>query len=71
MNTDDARVGPLSATLNEVSQGFVSVAPCGGNANNPGGVTCPIFNDTNHVVVVTRNTAAAAADATFYLSIGG
>jgi hypothetical protein len=62
---------PLSATLNLVSAGFVSVAPCGGSANNPGGFNCPVFNDTNHVIVLTRNTAAALTDSTFYLSIGG
>ena len=62
---------PLSATLNLASAGFVSVAPCGGSANNPGGFNCPVFNDANHVIVLTRNTAAAATDSTFYLSIGG
>ena len=62
---------PLSATFNVASAGFVSVAPCGGNANNPGGVNCPLFNDNNHIVVVTRNTAAAPVDSTFYVSIGG
>jgi hypothetical protein len=30
-----------------------------------------VFNDTHQAVVVTRNTAAARVDATFYLSIGG
>lgn len=62
---------PLSATFNLASVGFVSIAPCGGTANNPGGFNCPVFNDDNHVIVVTRNTAAALTDSTFYLSIGG
>ncbi len=35
------------------------------------GFNGPVFNDTNHVLVVTLNTAAAPADFTFYLSIGG
>jgi hypothetical protein len=62
---------PLSATFNLASAGFISVAPCGGSANNPGGVNCPVFNDTSHVIVITRNTAAALTDSTFYISIGG
>jgi hypothetical protein len=64
---------PLSATPN-LSGGVaqVDVAPCGGNANNPGGVNCPVFNDNNHVEVRTLNSAGnAAQDATFYVSIGG
>jgi hypothetical protein len=63
---------PLSATLNFASPGFVTVAPCGGTANNPGGINCPAaFNDNDHVIVETRNTAAAFTDSTFYVSIGG
>jgi Pentapeptide repeats (8 copies) len=62
---------PLSATFNFPSAGFASVARCGGTANNPGGANCPVFNDKSHVVVVTRSTAAAAADSSFYISIGG
>ena len=62
---------PLGATLNFPSSGSVAAAPCGGSANNPGGTNCPLFNDNNHVIVRTLNTAGAAADATFYLSIGG
>lgn len=62
---------PLSATFNFPQAGFISVAPCGGTANNPGGFPCPVFNDTNHVIVRTLNTTGAAADSTFYVSIGG
>jgi hypothetical protein len=62
---------PLGATFNFPSVGFVNVAPCGGTANNPGGVNCPIFNDNNHLLVETRNTAATFTDSSFYLSIGG
>jgi len=63
---------PLSATISLASGfGFASVAPCGGNANNPGGINCPVFNDNNHVQVRTLDTAAAAADRTFYVTIGG
>jgi hypothetical protein len=64
---------PLTATIN-LSGGFgqVDVAPCGGNANNPGGVNCPQFNDNSHVEVRTINaTGTAVADLTFYLTIGG
>jgi hypothetical protein len=64
---------PLTATIS-LSGGFaqVDVAPCGGNANNPGGINCPLFNDNHHVEVRTINAAGtAAADATFYLVIGG
>jgi hypothetical protein len=64
---------PLSATVN-LSGGAaqVYVAPCGGNANNPGGINCPVFNDNNHVEARTLNAAGTAAqDATFYVSIGG
>jgi hypothetical protein len=62
---------PLSATFNFLSAGFISVAPCGGSANNPGGINCPLFNNTDHVIVRTLNTAAAPVDSTFYVSIGG
>lgn len=62
---------PLSVTLNGTF-GFANAQPCGGNANNPGGVNCTLFNDTNHILVQTINPAAAAfIDATFYVSIGG
>jgi hypothetical protein len=64
---------PLTATI-DTSGGFaqVNVAPCGGTANNPGGVNCPVINDTNHVLVRTINIAGSAfVDATFYLVIGG
>jgi hypothetical protein len=64
---------PLSATPS-LSGNFaqVDVAPCGGTANNPGGVNCPVFNDNNHVEVRTLNSAGnAAQDATFYVSVGG
>ena len=42
---------PLSATFNFPFFGFIDAAPCGGTANNPGGVNCPLFNDSNHVEV--------------------
>jgi hypothetical protein len=64
---------PLSATVN-LTGGFgqVNVAPCGGTANNPGGVNCPVFNDNNHVEAETANAAGTAlADRTFYISVGG
>lgn len=62
---------PLSATLNVAGgAGFIRVAPCGGTANNPGGVNCAGVNDNNHVLVVTQATNAAAADRTFYLVVG-
>jgi hypothetical protein len=63
---------PLTATINlSTGAGFASVAPCGGNANNPGGVNCPVFNDNNHVLVRTLATNGAAADLAFYLVISG
>jgi hypothetical protein len=62
---------PLSATFNFPFVGSVTVAPCGGSANNPGGTTCALFNDTNHVIVRTLNLGGAPTDSTFYLSIGG
>jgi hypothetical protein len=63
---------PLTATINlSTGAGFASVAPCGGNANNPGGVNCPVFNDNNHVLVRTFATNGAAADLAFYLVISG
>ena len=46
-------------------------APCGGTANNPGGVNCPQFNDNNHVEVRTFNNANTSTDSTFYVVIGG
>lgn len=62
---------PLNATLNiGGGPGFVDVAPCGGSANNPGGVNCGAINDTTQVLVRTLSTAGAAADRTFYLVIG-
>ena len=62
---------PLSATINlGGGPGFVSAAPCGGNANNPGGVNCGGVNDNNHILVATQATNAAAADRTFYLEVG-
>jgi hypothetical protein len=62
---------PLAATINVGgAAGFVSAAPCGGNANNPGGVNCGGVNDNNHVLVVTQATNATAADRTFYLQVG-
>jgi hypothetical protein len=62
---------PLGATLNfGGGTGFVSAAPCGGTANNPGGVNCGGVNDNNHVFVLTQNTAGAVADRTFYLEVG-
>jgi len=62
---------PLSATINVGgAAGFVSAAPCGGNANNPGGVNCGGVNDNNHILVVTQATNGAAADRTFYLAVG-
>jgi len=61
----------LTATLNiNGGAGFVDVAPCGGSANNPGGITCSGVNDNTHVLVRTLSTAGAAADRTFYLVIG-
>jgi hypothetical protein len=64
---------PLSATISlSGGVGQVYVAPCGGTANNPGGINCPVFNDNNHVFVETANgSASAVADRTFYLVIGG
>jgi hypothetical protein len=62
---------PLTVTLNAATEGYGTAAPCGGNANNPGGVNCAGANDTTNVQVRTRNTANAAADRTFYLVIGG
>jgi hypothetical protein len=74
IDTGSSVVGkPLSATIN-LSGGFgqVDVAPCGGNANNPGGINCPVINDNSHVEARTLTPAGTAAqDATFYLSIGG
>jgi hypothetical protein len=74
IDTGSSVVGkPLSATVN-LGGGFaqVDVAPCGGNANNPGGINCPVFNDSNHVEARTISAAGnAAADATFYVLIGG
>lgn len=62
---------PLSATLNPGGGiGFVSAAPCGGTANNPGGVNCGGVNDNNHILVLTQAANAAAADRTFYLEVG-
>ncbi|HEU4702119.1 MAG TPA: hypothetical protein VFS37_06510 [Conexibacter sp.] len=62
---------PLSATINlGGGAGFVSAAPCGGTANNPGGVNCGGVNDNNHVLVATQATNGAAADRTFYLAVG-
>lgn len=62
---------PLTATLHPAAgPGFVTVAPCGGSANNPGGVNCPGVNDTNRVLVLTFNTAGAPADRAFYLVVG-
>jgi hypothetical protein len=62
----------LSATAS-ISGGAsqISVAPCGGNANNPGGINCPVINDNSHVLVLTRNGAGTLTEGTFYLSIGG
>jgi hypothetical protein len=74
IDTGSSAVGkPLSATVN-LSGGFaqVDVAPCGGTANNPGGINCPVFNDNNHVEARTISAAGnAAQDATFYVLIGG
>lgn len=62
---------PLTATLHPIAgAGFVTVAPCGGSANNPGGVNCPGNNDSDRVLVQTTNTAGAAADRAFYLVVG-
>jgi hypothetical protein len=62
---------PLSATLNFPSPGMIEVAPCGGNANNPGGFPCPGVNDNTQVIIRTLSQAGATADRTFYLRIGG
>ena len=63
---------PLTATVNTNTLGTISVAPCGGTANNPGGINCPGVNDSNHLFVRTVNIAGNAfADLTFYLAIGG
>lgn len=63
---------PLTATINPTGgTGFVSAAPCGGNANNPGGTNCGGANDNSHVLVITQATNGAVADRTFYLTIGG
>jgi hypothetical protein len=63
---------PLTGTLNTgAGLGEINLAPCGGNANNPGGINCPGVNDTTHVIVVTGNSAGAATDRTFYVRIGG
>ncbi|HKG02771.1 MAG TPA: hypothetical protein VKB03_06290 [Conexibacter sp.] len=62
---------PLSATINVGgAAGFISAAPCGGTANNPGGVNCGGVNDNNHILVVTQATNATGADRTFYLEVG-
>ncbi len=74
IDTGGSAVGkPLSATPN-LSGGFaqVYVAPCGGTANNPGGVNCPVFNDNNHIEVRSLNSAGnTAQDSSFYVSVGG
>jgi hypothetical protein len=72
VNASVVRV-PLSATLNaQTGVGEINAAPCGGTANNPGGVNCAGVNDTTHVQVITANSAGnAAVDRTFYLRIGG
>jgi hypothetical protein len=68
---------PLSATVNAaVLDGYATAAPCGGNANNPGGANCAGVNDSTNVRVRTRGTATSGAnnplaDRTFYLVIGG
>ena len=64
---------PLTASINmSGGLGQAAVAPCGGSANNPGGVGCPVFNDNEHVLVQTLNSAGtSSADRTFYLVIGG
>jgi hypothetical protein len=62
---------PLTATLHPAAgPGFVTVAPCGGSANNPGGVNCPGNNDNDRVLVQTYSTAGAPADRAFYLVVG-
>lgn len=62
---------PLSATLNGTI-GFPQAEPCGGTANNPGGVNCPLFNDNNHILVQIINPQVTAfIDGTFYVTIGG
>jgi hypothetical protein len=62
---------PLLATVNTNTLATISAAPCGGNANNPGGINCGGVNDFNHVLVRTVNlTGNALVDTTFYLAIG-
>ncbi len=63
----------LSVTPNLAGGALVDplAAPCGGTANNPGGVNCPQFNDNNHVEVRTFNNANTGTDSAFYLVIGG
>jgi hypothetical protein len=62
---------PLSATLHPAAgPGFVTVAPCGGSANNPGGVNCPGNNDNDRVLVQTFGTGGAPADRAFYVVVG-
>jgi len=62
----------LTATINPIGGlGLVIAAPCGGSANNPGGVNCAGVNDTTHVLAQTFTQAGAAADRAFYLVVGG
>lgn len=63
---------PLTATISVDSpSGTIAAAPCGGSANNPGGVNCAGVNDSSHVLVRTTNLNGVAVDRTFYLVVGG
>jgi hypothetical protein len=71
VNASVVRV-PLTGTGNlSTGTAEVHLAPCGGNANNPGGINCPGVNDTTHVLAISTTSAGAAADRTFYVRIGG
>jgi hypothetical protein len=64
---------PLSVSLSRAGGtggGSVNVAPCGGSANNPGGLTCAQLNTTNALSVRTFAPNGTAADKTFYVEVG-
>ncbi len=61
---------PLTATVNYGTPGVAVVAPCGGTANNPGGINCSGINSPTQVIARTYNLAGGLTDRTFYLTIG-
>jgi hypothetical protein len=62
----------LSVSIAQITEGFITVTPCGG-ASAPAGTTCVPAgtNDANHTIVRMDTAALAAANQIYFISVTG